>query len=231
MSVAVSPDGQWIASGSTDETVRIWSMSTLSEVHVLKGHSSRVRTVAFSPNSAFLFSGSDDKTVRVWNVQTGEAVGDALTGPTGDILSAVFSPGRLEFASSSRDGTLRIWDARARIDLALYKQSEEDYSELNEEEPCVRWNGSRASQGENDGWIREGEKLLLWVPLPHRHDIGSRTRLIIGSRVKRDVRPEVDYRKLFRFSGMRWKDIYVCDGKGKSRERVVRVGGVALHYM
>lgn len=220
MSVAVSPDGQWIASGSTDETVRIWSMSTLSEVHVLKGHSSRVRTVAFSPNSAFLFSGSDDKTVRVWNVQTGEAVGDALTGPTGDILSAVFSPGRLEFASGSQDGTLRIWDACARTDLALYKQIEDGYSELNEEKLRILWNVSRTSstEAENDGWIRDGNKFLMWAPMQYRRDIKRGTKLVIGRPGTRTVRLEVDYRKVFRFSGTRWKDIYTGNGKGKEKE-------------
>lgn len=191
----------------------------LSEVHVLEGHSDLVRNVAFSPNSAFLLSGSNDETVRVWNVQTREAIEDPLTGHTDYVPSVVFSPDGTEFASGSRDGTVRIWDARVRTDLALYKQSEEDYSELNEEELRIRWNGGRASstEAENDGWHRDGEKLLCWAPWQYRHDIKVGTKLVIGDSRIRTVRPEVDYRKLFRFSGTRWKDIYMSDGKGKEK--------------
>lgn len=162
-SVTVSPDGKWIATGSAERTVRIWSTSTLSEVHLLKGHSDWVRSVAFSHDSAFLFSGSEDKTIRVWDVQTGKAVGDPLMGHTHHIRSVTFAPNSSEFASGSEDGAVYIWDARTRTDPVLYKQSEDDYSELNEEELRTRLNVSRASlaNAESDGWIRDGEKLLF----------------------------------------------------------------------
>ena len=118
------------------------------------------------------------------------------------------------------DGTIRIWDARARTDLALYRKRKADYPELSDEELRIRWNVSRASSAgaENDGWIREGNKLLCWAPWQYRHDIRVGTRLVIGSPGTRAVRPEVDCRKVFRFSGTRWKDIYTGGGKGKGRE-------------
>lgn len=206
--VAVSQDGRWIASASDDRTARIWSTSSLLVTQILKGHSFYVMTVAFSPDNKFLVSGSWDKTIRIWNIQTGEAVGLPLTGHTDWINSVTFSPIGNEIASSSKDGSIRIWDARARTNIELIKYDETpSSSQLVDEELRVRWNASRARMGENNAWVRDGEKLLLWVPRQHRADISGGTRLLIAPSVDRE-RPEVDHRKLLRFSGTRWTDIY-----------------------
>jgi WD40 repeat protein len=76
-SVAFSPDGAHIVSGSYDKTLRVWDAQTGKELAVLKGHSSYVYSVAFSPDGAHIVSGSHDKTVRVWDAQTGKDRGVA----------------------------------------------------------------------------------------------------------------------------------------------------------
>ena len=66
-SVAFSPDGQHIVSGSYDKLVKVWSVSARKEVASLAGHTNWVRSVAFSPDGQHIVSGSDDELVKVWS--------------------------------------------------------------------------------------------------------------------------------------------------------------------
>ena len=84
LSVAFSPNGELVASGSSDYTVRIWDVKTGQLQRELKGHSSTVSSLSFSPNSARVASGSWDNTIRVWDAATGqlqlEIKGDCVDG-------------------------------------------------------------------------------------------------------------------------------------------------------
>ena len=114
-SVAVSPDGASIVSGSSDCCIHIWDMQTGKErLPPLLGHTNSVCTVAISPNGRLVASGSHDKAVRLWDAQTGVAVGQPMQGHTGRVYSVVFSPDGLWLASGSGDKTIHIWDVATR---------------------------------------------------------------------------------------------------------------------
>lgn len=67
-SVAHSPDGRYIVSGSEDTTVRVWDAATREQVgEPLQGHTAWVNSVAYSPDGRYIVSGSFDETVRVWD--------------------------------------------------------------------------------------------------------------------------------------------------------------------
>jgi WD40 repeat protein len=67
-SVAFSPDGRLLASGSGDNTIKLWDVASGSEVRTLTGHTKGVNSVAFSPDGRLLASGSGDGTIRLWDI-------------------------------------------------------------------------------------------------------------------------------------------------------------------
>ena len=74
LSVAFSPDGTKIVSGSRDNTVRVWDAVTSTLSNTLEGHFDRVTSVAFSPDGTKIVSGSRDTTVRVWDAVVNDAL-------------------------------------------------------------------------------------------------------------------------------------------------------------
>jgi WD40 repeat protein len=90
-SVAFSPDGKQVVSGSWDKTVRLWDAATGAPQQTLEGHSDPVTSVAFSPDGKQVVSGSGDETVRLWDAATG-ALQQTLEGHSDPVTSVAFSP-------------------------------------------------------------------------------------------------------------------------------------------
>ncbi|KAF7967837.1 hypothetical protein HWV62_32908 [Athelia sp. TMB] len=114
-SVAFSPDGRRVASGSGDRSVRVWDAETGALITgPFEGHTAHVISIAFSPDGQRIASGSGDKTVCVWNAETGALVAGPFEGHTDWVISVIFSSDGRRIASGSSDGSIYIWDTRTR---------------------------------------------------------------------------------------------------------------------
>ena len=151
LSVAVSPDGGRIVSGSDDSTVRIWDAQTGEPIgQPLQGHTDRVLSVAVSPDGGRIVSGSADRTVRIWDAQTGEPIGQPLQGHTDRVLSVAVSPDGGRIVSGSADSTVRIWDAQTGEPIGQPLQGHTD-SVLS---VAVSPDGGRIVSGSADRTVR-----------------------------------------------------------------------------
>ncbi|KAI7976980.1 hypothetical protein EIK77_002376 [Talaromyces pinophilus] len=119
-SVAFSPDGQTVVSGSGDKTIKLWDAKTGSELQTLRGHLGRVFSVAFSPDSQTVASGSYDNTIKLWDAKTGSEL-QTLRGHSDWVRSVVFSRDGQIVASGSCDGTIKLWDAKTGSELQTLK--------------------------------------------------------------------------------------------------------------
>jgi WD40 repeat protein len=106
-SVAFSPDGQMIVSGSS--AVRLWDIQGKPIGQPFMGHEKDVCSVAFSPDGQMIVSGSADKTMRLWDIQ-GNPIGQPFMGHEDEVWSAAFSPDGQMIVSSWVDKTIRLWD-------------------------------------------------------------------------------------------------------------------------
>src|ERR1041385_586137 len=78
VSVATSPDSNYVATGSRDKSVKLWQLSTGREVRSFLGHDFSITALGFTSDGKTLVTGSNDKTVKLWDVSTGEELASVL---------------------------------------------------------------------------------------------------------------------------------------------------------
>ena len=166
-SVAFSPDGQHIVSGSDNQTICVWNAKTREMVAgPFSGHSGGVRSVAFSPDGQHIASGSDDQTICVWNAKTGEMVAGPFSGHSSGVTSVAFSPDGQYIVSGSDDPAICLWDIMIGGTEITGQVDFTNQSKINDE-----------------GWIcGSNNELLMWIPPLHRAGLHRPGNIWISSK-------------------------------------------------
>jgi WD40 repeat protein len=155
--VCFSPDGNRLASASTDETVRLWGVRTGREERILKGHTGLIWSVCFSPDGKRLASASEDGTVRLWDADTGQET-RVLKGHTilidskehiVPVHSVCFRPDGKRLASGGWDQIVRVWDAETGQQVRALKGHTGDVTSV-----CFSPDGQRLASASDDLTVR-----------------------------------------------------------------------------
>lgn len=110
----VEYDGQYIISGSSDQSIRVWCADTGKCLHTLEGHTDLVRTLQLDSKSQRIVSGSYDGSLKIWNLQDGKLLKSYNQLVHGRILNLQFDYGRIVCCSNL--GKIVMYDFTHGID-------------------------------------------------------------------------------------------------------------------
>jgi len=123
-----SPNGRWLATGSSDDTVLLWDVDdTGADPRSLPGHADDVVALVFSPDSRWLATGSVDSTAMLWDLGDPEAEPRILEGHTDEVTSLAFSPDGSRLATGSFDGTIQLREVSNPDSVAQVLESDEGF--------------------------------------------------------------------------------------------------------
>ena len=105
--IAINKNGRYALTGSFDNTVRLWDLSTGKTSATLIGHTDVITSVVFSQCGNYALTGSADKTARLWDLSTGETI--KILHHTSTVTSAAFSPDGTQTLTGCKN-TARLWN-------------------------------------------------------------------------------------------------------------------------
>ncbi|KAL5639387.1 hypothetical protein ACGC1H_006782 [Rhizoctonia solani] len=111
LSVAISPDGVSLISGSRDKTVRVWDMKNRTTLRVLEGHTRAVWSVVYSRDGTKFASSSSDGTICVREAENHSMISHPINAGSAWISSIAFSPDGNFLVSGADDCAVRLWNS------------------------------------------------------------------------------------------------------------------------
>lgn len=151
-SVAYSPAGDRLATGSADKVARIFDPQSGRELTAYQGHDDAISAVQFHPDGQLLATGSYDHSAAVWDTAKGKLL-HRLTGHKGAIMAVAFSPDKTTLATASLDQTVKLWDvATGALKTTLI--GHKSWVNALAYHPKAEWLATASSDG----------TILIWAP-------------------------------------------------------------------
>lgn len=122
--LTLSPNGQYIVSGSADATARVWNIQDGDTLYTYQGHAGLLNSVlgiSWAANGRLIASGGEDQTVQIWEAATGNRIA-SYQEHTSRVLAVAWSPDAHLLASGSADQTIRLWGENERESHAIYSR-------------------------------------------------------------------------------------------------------------
>ena len=159
--VALTPDGTRVLTGSRDTSIRIWDLASGRQLSVLSRHINAVLSLTVTADSRRLVSASADYRPRVWDLDIGEEL-QVLWGHSSAVVGVAITPDDKHALTGSIDGTIRLWELSSGAALADLRWHTAGLNSI-----ALTPDGSRLVTASDDGLAR------VWPMFPERGDIES----------------------------------------------------------
>lgn len=158
--LAVSSDGKFIASGSTDRSVKFWDWESRSEdlVYTFVGHQKEVLCVCISEKNNFIVSGGEDAMVILWDINAKRRI-CTFSGHKSEIYTVVMSKNESFIMSGSMDYTIKQWSISKSMKESYYREHHEDVNAL-----AISPDGNFVVSGSKDS------KVVIWNVKSHKKE-------------------------------------------------------------
>ncbi|MBS1952175.1 MAG: WD40 repeat-containing protein [Cytophagales bacterium] len=117
ISVAISPDSNYVATGSRDKSAKLWQLSTGREVRSFLGHQFSVNSLSFSSDGKYLITGNGDATAKIWEVATGKEI-LSLQPDQERVTDVLFDPKGKFFVTVGFGQKVRVWEFPSKKKIA-----------------------------------------------------------------------------------------------------------------
>ncbi|HLK60522.1 MAG TPA: TIR domain-containing protein [Chthonomonadaceae bacterium] len=159
-SLALHPNGQWIVSGSADNTLKLWDLGSGQCLRTFEGHTGAVFSVSVLPDGERMVSGSADNTFKLWDLGSGQCL-RTFEGHTRTVFSVCVHSDGERLVSGSQDKTLKLWDIGSGQCLRTFEGHTAEVLSVS-----VHPDGERLVSGSADNTLKLwdiGSGLCLWT--------------------------------------------------------------------